>query len=387
MAPKSAFRRTIISRSQAARPTLADLRAYDQGAGEEWRVESFGYDRFASLPFDRVAAYLVDGVVTQYSVYVTDAQGGFYVWSENLDRALELQFKEGRPSTFNLRNYAIDLDNLPEAQAAEGSAYRAEILSVDEFRFAAALSGVEFRPDVLYATYDATTGFLDYRTGAGDGAPAHDGTGYASVVTPTLGLVDTLMDQYIPVSRAIAVRLAAQGGLAEYFEGIAYDVVSDKFTPTGNHELAPMFEKILERAPAGSDAQIAWLGKWNDILNVLYADYAPKAEEDLSHEALFQQLAAAYENVSAAGHAPALTLSKAASLLGVDATRIITHDANATTVAGTAGEELRFAAARRSRTRRERNGGRPAGRRPRERKFCELKKASLNWRLTSEGRL
>ena len=323
------------------RPTLADLRRFAQGAGEEWRVEAFGYNPIAALPFDKTAVYLIDGIVTQYAVHVTDAQGGFYVWSENLDRALELQHEQGRPSTFNLRNYAIDFETLPEASATDDSHYRVEVMSVGQFRYASALSGVEFRPEVLYATVNPATGFLEYRSGGiGGGALSNPDGGYASVVAPTLGLFDDLMRQYLHMSRAVAVRLASQGGLAEYFRGLDYQAADDVFVPAGGRELAPMLQAIFERAPDGEAATIDYLNDWNDILNVVYPDYRPAAEEDLSKEALFQMIVAAYENVGGTANPLDVTLVKAASLLSVEEERIVTHAAGATLVEGTAGDDI-----------------------------------------------
>ncbi|MCA3590034.1 MAG: tandem-95 repeat protein, partial [Methylocystis sp.] len=319
-----------------ARPTLADLRAFAMDAGEHWRMEEIGFNSFRALPFDKVAVYLIDGIVTQYSVYVEDAQGGFYVWSTNLDRALEQQHNSGLASSFGLRNYAIDFNTLPEVNATDDSAYRVELMTIGQFRFASSLYSIDFRPEILHAAVNASTGMLQYNSGGLNGGvgPNADGS-YASVVTPTLGLFGNLMEQYLHMSRAVAVRLAADGGLASSFAGVQYDAEQDAFIPVGGRELAPMFQAIFERAPDGAAAAVRYLSDWADILDRVYPDYRPRAEEDISKEAIFQMIVAGYEN-AALTNAPDVTLVKAASLLKIDEARIITHAAADSLVNGTA---------------------------------------------------
>ena len=89
-------------------PTKADILAQAHPTGQEWRTESFGYNRFATIPVPTIALDIVKGNVADYTVQVTDQDGIFYVWARNLDRALALQDKQGNARAFNLRNYAVD---------------------------------------------------------------------------------------------------------------------------------------------------------------------------------------------------------------------------------------------------------------------------------------
>ena len=100
------------------RPTLTDVRSQVPATETQaWRAETFGFDPFQVVPTDRVGVYLIDGEVVDYTIWVEDDDGGFHMWARNLDRALELQFKEGRPGGFGLRGYEVDLDTLDEADS------------------------------------------------------------------------------------------------------------------------------------------------------------------------------------------------------------------------------------------------------------------------------
>jgi hypothetical protein len=321
------------------RPTLDDVRRQDRAADQEWRVESFGHDAFEGLPFERMAVYMVDGIVTDYSIWVEDEDGGFRVWSRNLDRALELQHKDGRGGGFMLRNYEVDIDNLVEAGATDDSHYRAEVLTIDEFRFALAGYGTEFRPEILYARVDPDTGRIHYETGGfgadeGGTAPPADGA-YQSIIEPAIGLFDILMEQYLFMSRGVSVRLAAQGGLADYFRGIEYQPGPDEWHPSAGRELVPMLEAIFEAMPADYDGARQWLTRWNEILHVIYPDYIFQGDERLTSEYLFQQIVAAWENVPTA-----LDLETTAERLSVEEERIILVPIDAELTEGTHGDDL-----------------------------------------------
>ena len=58
-----------------------------------------------------------------------------------------------------------------------------------------------------------------------------------------------------------AVRLAMQGPLSSYFDGVKYDVGTDQFVPTTDRQLTPMFEAIFKAAPKSTDGAARWLGK------------------------------------------------------------------------------------------------------------------------------
>jgi len=108
-----------------------------------------------------MGGYLIDGKVVDYSIAVTDADGTFYVWSRNLDRALELQHKLGHPGEYNLRNYEIDFDNLDEVGLTDDAAYRVEILTAGKFHFASSIFGVDFQPEIVSAGNDNTCHLID----------------------------------------------------------------------------------------------------------------------------------------------------------------------------------------------------------------------------------
>ncbi|CAK0776768.1 hypothetical protein WCLP8_5450002 [uncultured Gammaproteobacteria bacterium] len=142
-----------------------------QKLGEE-AVEAIGYNPLGDLPVDRIGVRFTDGIAVDYTVLVTDRDGGFTVWARNLDRALELQAKTGDYREFNLRDYQIDLDHLDEAGSSDDSAYRVEILTPAQFHFATSLGGIDFHAEMLTATADDLTGHLGYSVTAGGGANA-----------------------------------------------------------------------------------------------------------------------------------------------------------------------------------------------------------------------
>ena len=83
-----------------------------------------------------MAVYIKDGIVTDYSVQVSDAQGSFVVWASNLQRALDYQARYGSTGEFGLRNYALDLDNLRDADNSDDSLIKARIITLDQLKFA-----------------------------------------------------------------------------------------------------------------------------------------------------------------------------------------------------------------------------------------------------------
>ena len=123
-----------------------------------------------------------------------------------------------------------------------------------QFHFATSLFGVAFRPQMLSATYQNSTGQLSYSindTGLYR-ADSLDGTVKSDIKT-MLNLLDNVMDTYVTASRAFAARMALQGGLKDFMQGITYDVASDKYVPTAGREMVPMFEEIFRAMPAAND--------------------------------------------------------------------------------------------------------------------------------------
>jgi hypothetical protein len=71
-----------------------------------------------------------------------------------------------RNKDIQLRNYEVNLATLDEVNSADDSTYRAEKLAPAQFYFATSLGGIEFRPEMLTASYNNITGQLDYRVNA-----------------------------------------------------------------------------------------------------------------------------------------------------------------------------------------------------------------------------
>ncbi|WP_280514010.1 calcium-binding protein, partial [Stappia taiwanensis] len=327
-----------------AAPTLDDVLAMAHAEGTEWRVEEIGFNPFAALPVDQIGVQLIDGVVTDYSVQVTDADGTFQVWARNLDRALELQHKLGRPGEFNLRNYELDFDTLDEVGSTDDSAYRVELMTAGQLHFASSIYGTDFQPQIMWAETDPETGVLSYSAGSfnSEDAPTETEDGaYLSTIKPAIGLFDVMMQNYITASRAFAVRLALQGGLSDFAPELEYDAQRDEFRAIGDRELAPMFEAIFAGAPAGADAAYDYLTDWHEILQVIYPDYHVDASVNfltggmkLDQKFVFQMIIPAFENVGID-----LDLKAAMNALGVDETLLVAHDAAAAVAEGTTGND------------------------------------------------
>ncbi|PYF01795.1 Ca2+-binding RTX toxin-like protein [Rhodopseudomonas faecalis] len=308
--------------------------------GTEWRTEQLGFNPYANLPVDRIGVRFTDGIAVDYTVEVTDQDGSFYVWARNLDRALQLEWKTGDSREFNLRNYAIDFDTLDEVNSTDDSTYRVEMLTPAQFHFATSLGGIDFRPEMLTAQLDNATGHIAYAVGPGGSANlSTDPAQYVSGIATMIDMLQPVMEQYITTSRRYAVRLAMQGGLKEFFQGVSYDVASDSYKPTTNRELAPLFEAIFRGAPASNadDAVLDYLTEWNGILAQVYPDYHPSGEGNLGGSTLtvdqafiMQMLLPAFETVGID-----LDIRGVAHALSISEERIITHAADATVVDGT----------------------------------------------------
>ncbi|MGL5837807.1 MAG: calcium-binding protein, partial [Sphingorhabdus sp.] len=294
--------------AQAPRPSTG---SGSVGNGAEWRVEAIQANPLADVAVQEIGVYFINGAVKDYTVRVTDSLGSFTVWARNLDRALQLQAKTGYAYEFDLRNYAVDLATLDEVNSTDDSTYRVELLTPAQFHFATSLGGIDFRKEMLTATYTNATGQLAYSVNGVRGAdgslrsagrygPQVDADGqpvlvtysdgrteqarvYESDVKAMIGLLQPVMEQYIVTSRRFAVRMALQGGLKPFARGLAYDAASDTYKPTTDRQLAPMFEAIFEDAPASNanDAVLDYLTDWNEILWQVYPDYAPTGAGNL----------------------------------------------------------------------------------------------------------
>ncbi|HEX8193050.1 MAG TPA: calcium-binding protein, partial [Allosphingosinicella sp.] len=324
-----------------AAPTRADILAQQAAAGREWRVEEIGHNPYADIAVEHIGVYMIDSIVVDYTVQVTDQDGTFYVWARNLDRALAMQAKYGHARDFNLRNYEVDFDTLDEVGSTDDSTFRVELLTPAQFHFATSMGGVDFQREMLTATYSEATGKLQYAVNR-DGPAKVATADQPSDIANMIGLVDVIMAQYMISSRAFAVRMAMQGGLASFARDIVYDTKLDKYRPTSDRELAPMFEAIFEGAPDGAVAAAEYLKGWNELLWQIYPDYKLKGTGNLlgagvaiDQAFIFQMMLPAFQNVGID-----LDIRAAANALSIDQTKIVTHTATATTVNGTASTDF-----------------------------------------------
>jgi hypothetical protein len=328
--------------SVIASPTINDILSQFHPTGEEWRTEALGFNSLANIAVDTIGIDIVNGSVVDYTVQITDQDGTFYVWARNLDRALALQDKQGNARAFNLRNYAIDFNQLKDqVNATDDSAYRIELLTPAEFNFALEMSSIAFEPQMLSATIDNTTGVISYSVNLSGQASLSD-TSYVSGITQAIGLLDAVMKEYVTVSRAMAVRMALQGGLSQYAVGITYDVATDKYTPTTDKQLAPMLEAIFRAAPADNtnDGIADYLAKWNEILWQVYPDYQISSGDTASGDGMAFDQVFLLQQVIEAFEATGINydIRGVAHALSVDETKIVTNSA-AAEIDGTSGTD------------------------------------------------
>lgn len=144
-----------------------------------------------------------------------------------------------------------------------------------------------------------------------------------------------LLNSYVELSEKLAVRLAIQGPLADYFDGLKYDAVLDKFVATGGSGLAPMFKAIFASAPAGSADAQEWLEDWMPLVNAVLKDYI-RGSSHLSVTApyMLAAIVAAHEEVGLG-----LDLSTIASAFGVATSGMI---AGAGTITGGLGKDILY---------------------------------------------
>ncbi|HET9638457.1 MAG TPA: calcium-binding protein, partial [Allosphingosinicella sp.] len=323
--------------------TVDDILALSHSAGTEWRREDIQFNPLADLPVEAIGVRFTDGTVVDYTVQVTDRDGTFYVWARNLDRALELEWKTGDYREFNLRNYEVDFETLDEVGSTDDSTYRVELLTPAQFHFATSLGGIDFRPQMLTAVANDQTGHLAYSVNE-SGSPSLSADSYVSSIKAMISMLQPVMEQYVTVSRRFAVRMALQGGLAEFARGIAYDAARNVFVATSDRQMAPMFEAIFEGAPASNagDAVLDYLTDWNELLWQIYPDFAQEDEGGvlngkvgIDQAYIMQMLIQAYENVGVD-----LDIRGVAHALSVDETRIRTHLTSDTQVTGTDGTDF-----------------------------------------------
>ncbi|MEZ5697138.1 MAG: calcium-binding protein, partial [Sphingomonadaceae bacterium] len=302
--------------SVIARASLADIMAQASDEGSEWRMEDFAAPDPAA-PFDRAAFYIRDGIVTDYTVWIEDADGVFAVWASNLQRALDAQEAYG-PGSFGLRGFALDLDNLPDADNSDDSAVRVEIMTLDEVHYAFASAGEQFRPELFVAQ------------SAADNTLTYD---YS--IAENREFAGTLVNSYLAIGRAMAVRIASQGGLADYFEGVDYDASTDTFLATSGRELIPLFTAILADAPVGDQATVDYLREWDRVLQTVYPDFKRHGHGPRSQAFLMQMIVAGFENSPVDA-----SFLQVAEALSIDEERVLQANGTNPDLEGTRGDDL-----------------------------------------------
>ncbi len=120
-----------------------------------------------------------------------------------------------------------------------------------------------------------------------------------------LGRTELLVEQ-------LALRLAMQGGLKDYFVGVEYSVETDRFSPTTDHELIPFFKKIFEASPSDAAGADAWLDAWKPLIDTLLSDYDRPGGNRITEPFLFTNVVAAYETIGLP-----VSLAVAAESLGI----------------------------------------------------------------------
>jgi hypothetical protein len=88
---------------------------------------------------------------------------------------------------------------------------------------------------------------------------------YESDVKTMIALLQPVMEQYIVTSRRFAVRMVLQGGLKDFARGLSYDAARDVYTPTGERQLAPMFEGVRAWTSGGRPCGVAFEANDNDV--------------------------------------------------------------------------------------------------------------------------
>ena len=326
-----------------AAPTLADVLAQVPPTGDEWRSENIGYNPYAAIPVQNIALDVVNGVVVDYTVQLTDQDGTFYVWARNLDDALALQAKDGNARAFDLRNYQLNFADLQQqVNATDDSTYRIELMTPAELNFALELDSVPFQPQLLSGTIDSATGVITYAINA-LGQDSLSTTGYVSGIQQTIGMLNSLFQEYVTVSRADAVAIALQGGLGQFAQGIGYDATTGQYSPTTDQQLAPMLEAVLDGAPADNtnNAIAIYLQNWDAILWQVFPNYQISAGETTSGDPvsfdqifLLQQIIEAYENSTINYDIYGIAIA-----LSFDQSKIITTSTTGATIDGTSGTD------------------------------------------------
>lgn len=117
----------------------------------------------------------------------------------------------------------------------------------------------------------------------------------ASTITATQGGVAGLVEFALNRMDMVAVRLAMQGPLEEYFDGLDYSIEDNRFHPTTDRMLTPVFEAIFARAPEGASETTSYLQGWQTILDVVITEFSRGSDLPITYDFLMANIVAAYD--------------------------------------------------------------------------------------------
>ena len=229
-------------------------------------------------------------VVNDYAYQVTDINGTY--WKLASGNAV----KDGS-------NVVIDYPTFAEVMAQTSTEGTWTVLSGEQIQFVERYWGMELP--------------------IGTVEPANSGA-----IAATSNVINAIWD----VINGVAIRLAVQGPLESYFEGIEYNLETDHFVATTDQMIVPTLENIFEAAPGDAPGAVAYLAEWKPILNVFLGGFERENNLVISHAFLFQNVVAAYENTGLAA-----TIKQAGAAFGISEDIIITGSG---TMTGTNDQDL-----------------------------------------------
>ena len=283
-----------------ARPSLDDVLSQAASAGQEWRSEDFAVP-VAAGPVRDLALFYNNGQIYDYAVWVADPSGGYWASARAVRQAAVAGASAPTGPT------AGDLHSFVAAyEAAEPLVTRSQVFAGETASYAARTGGANLQELAVLTAGFGAGGALDYAYNLADQRE----------------FLHELMDRYDFWREAVAVRLAVQGPLSSFFEGLAYDVEADVFRATTTREMIPLFERVFAAAPGDAAGALSHLQQWRPILNVVYAAFERHNTGDITPGFLFANVVAAFESQGLA-----TDIVSAAGALGVPSDRIVAHDA------------------------------------------------------------
>lgn len=134
-----------------------------------------------------------------------------------------------------------------------------------------------------------------------------------------LDVIGPVIDTFWTTLNLVTVRLAMQGPLAPYFDGVEYNPETDKFVPTTAAQLTPMYEAIFDAAPATAQGAAEWLAQWQPFLEYIIGDLDRAGDLLPTYGYLFANMVDAYETVGLP-----LSIQDTAGALGIPSDLIVT---------------------------------------------------------------